>query len=64
MGHSGNVPVRRLTAEGCPNAVDPNHRTGPTGYIVRANWAENMLKTHRQEQCPVCGLWVVWVPKP
>jgi len=26
-------------------------------------WAERMTKTHRQERCPDCGLWEIWVPK-
>lgn len=35
----------------------------PTGYTARAEWAAEKLKTHRQERCPVCGLWAIWVPK-
>ena len=33
----------------------------PAGYIARQNWFKRMAKTHKQEQCPVCGLWLVWV---
>jgi hypothetical protein len=53
-----------MKAEECPNATAPTHRTGPAGYLARADWAENMLKTHTQSQCTTCGLWVVWTPKP
>jgi hypothetical protein len=23
-------------------------------------WAERQLRTHRQEQCPICKLWHLW----
>lgn len=36
----------------------------PTGYVDRAEWAEYMLQTHDQRQCPGCGLWSIWDPKP
>lgn len=35
----------------------------PTGYVNRAEWAEYMLQTHDQLQCPGCGLWSIWEPK-
>lgn len=35
----------------------------PDGYLDRAEWALEMLKTHRQKRCPACGLWAIWVPK-
>lgn len=50
-------------ADACPNASDPNHRIGPSGYLARANWADQMIKSHVQSQCPRCGLWVIWTPK-
>ena len=34
----------------------------PTGYVDRAEWAEYMLQTHVQRQCPGCGLWTIWEP--
>lgn len=52
-----------MKADECPNATDPAHNAGPTGYLARAEWAENMLKTHRQSRCSVCRLWVIWTPK-
>ena len=47
--------------ENCPNKA--SHMLGPSGYVERAEWAEEMRKTHRQERCPGCGLWVIWRPK-
>lgn len=35
----------------------------PTRYIAHSAWAEEMLKTHDQIQCPGCGLWTIWKPK-
>lgn len=46
--------------ENCPNKA--SHLLGPSGYVERAEWAEEMRKTHRQERCPGCGLWVIWRP--
>lgn len=40
-----------------------NHTPCPHGYVQRQNWAEEMLKTHRQVKCSGCGLYKVWVPK-
>jgi len=47
--------------ENCPNKA--SHMLGPPGYVERAEWAEEMRKTYRQERCPGCGLWVIWRPK-
>lgn len=55
--------VADRVAAACPKASDPKHRTGPSSYNARADWSEQMTKTHVQSQCPVCGLWVVWTPK-
>ena len=35
----------------------------PKGYLAWHEWAEQMSKTHRQERCPECGYWHIWVPK-
>jgi hypothetical protein len=35
----------------------------PEGYIAWHEWADKMSKTHRQEKCPCCGLWKIWVKK-
>lgn len=45
----------------CPNHED--HTLSPDGYIQWHAWAEKMAKTHRQEKCAGCGLFVIWVPK-
>ena len=42
----------------------PDHPPGPDGYHERAEWAAQMAKTHIQRQCPKCGLWAIWKPKP
>ena len=47
--------------EDCPNKA--SHLLGPSEYLERVEWAEEMRKTHRQERCPGCGLWVIWKPK-
>ncbi len=47
--------------EPCPNAA--NHTPHPSGYVAHGEWAERMLKTHKQERCPGCGLWATRVPK-
>jgi len=35
----------------------------PIGYNAWHGWAERMMQTHRQERCPVCGLYQIWVAK-
>lgn len=39
------------------------HTPAPTGYVEWHNWAEKKSKTHRQERCPNCGRWAVWVKR-
>lgn len=46
----------------CPQAEQ--HRPSPEGYVAASEWAESMLETHEQQQCPGCGLWLVWTPRP
>ena len=45
--------------------ICPDHRRDdePKGYLAWHEWAEQMSKTHRQERCPECGYWHIWVPK-
>lgn len=45
----------------CPHSED--HMPQPQGYIEWHAWAETMTKTHRQRQCPGCGLYAIWEPK-
>lgn len=45
----------------CPNAAE--HTEHPRGYLEHGEWAEEMLKTHRQVKCKGCNLWEIWVPK-
>lgn len=37
------------------------HAVCPESYVAWHEWAEKKARTHRQEKCPVCGLWEVWV---
>lgn len=39
------------------------HTESPDGYLAWHAWAEKMSKTHKQERCPTCGCWVMWVKK-
>lgn len=36
------------------------HTPCPTSYVHWHHWAERKARTHRQEQCPACGLWAIW----
>jgi len=40
------------------DCVHPFHPKEPSGYIGWHAWAEKHGKTHRQHQCPDCGLWL------
>lgn len=40
------------------------HTRCPTDYLAWHAWAEKKSRTHDPHQCPVCGLWAVWKPKP
>lgn len=45
----------------CPHFED--HTPRPEGYLAWHAWADRMAKTHRQEKCPGCGLYAIWMPK-
>jgi hypothetical protein len=47
-----------VRADSCPNVR--NHTKRPDGYVAFMEWAEKKEKTHEQERCPDCGLWVIW----
>lgn len=38
------------------------HTPCPKGYLAWHEWAAEMEKTHRQEACPKCSLYVIWRP--
>lgn len=42
----------------CPNAGE--HQSGPADYLDWCAWAESMEQTHQQEECPGCGLYLIW----
>lgn len=50
-----------MKEEECPFFHE--HTPHPTGYLQGISWRERMARTHNQEQCEGCGLWVIWVPK-
>ncbi|WP_027933716.1 hypothetical protein [Amycolatopsis thermoflava] len=58
-------PHRRCIPINMGPGCDPRcqEHQQPTGYIDRAEWAEYMLITHDQRQCPGCGLWTIWEPR-
>ena len=47
------------SSEHCPDPA--RHTSEPRGYLHWHAWAEEMAKTHRQERCPRCGFWAIWV---
>lgn len=50
--------MKLRTPKACPNQA--HHTPHPQGYLQHGDWAEKMLKTHIQKQCPGCGLWTIW----
>ena len=54
--------LKHPRCEDCPDAAK-SHTGAPEGYIMWHEWAEKMEKTHKQERCPTCGFWQVWVPR-
>ncbi len=45
----------------CPSAA--NHTPCPEGYVQRQEWADRMVKTHKQLKCDGCQRYVIWVPR-
>ena len=39
------------------------HTPRPEGFLRYMAWAEAMGRTHDQERCPTCGLWVIWTER-
>ncbi|MFD4596779.1 hypothetical protein ACFWPQ_01975 [Streptomyces sp. NPDC058464] len=46
----------------CPNAAQ--HTPHPRRQFAHAAWAEEMIRTHRQQRCTGCGLFEIWMPRP
>lgn len=40
-----------------------NHTPVPKGQLAHAEWAKQKANTHKQEMCPACGFYAIWVPK-
>jgi hypothetical protein len=36
------------------------YRDTPKGYLARADWAAEMIRTHYQERCPGCDRYTIW----
>jgi hypothetical protein len=53
-------PKRSKRETNCPNREQ--HTDGRPSYPEWFDWADRMDSTHRQERCPGCGLYVIWVP--
>ena len=45
----------------CPN--EDAHTLQPVGYDTWHSWAAKMMRTHRQERCWGCGLFMIWRKK-
>ena len=48
-----------------PPAATPDcepHTPSPHGYVDHAEWAEEMLKTHKVRRCQGCQRFLIWVP--
>lgn len=56
-----DVRIFEVPNPGCPNAAQ--HEPSPRGYLQSSDYADEMMKTHDQFQCPGCGLWAIWKPK-
>jgi hypothetical protein len=48
-------------AKVCPNVA--KHTKCPTGYVQWHDWADRKMFTHKQVQCPSCGLYAIWIKK-
>ncbi len=55
----GPSDVRVIPRASCPDAS--KHTPCPERYLEWHEWAETMIKTHRQTQCSTCRYWVIWV---
>lgn len=63
--YAWHICIPDLTPQPDPGPTSKcQHTPQPRGYLARSEWAESMLKTHKQERCPHCGLWAIWTPKP
>lgn len=48
----------------CPNRAEHTDAEAEKyGYIAWHIWAAKKSQTHRQEKCPGCGLYKIWVRK-
>jgi hypothetical protein len=61
----------RLCFEDTETLVVPNptcaaaasHTPDPRDYVGFFTWAREMARTHVQRRCPMCQLFVIWIPK-
>lgn len=63
-GHSmlcSDIKMFEVDNPNCPNVA--NHEPWPRGYIQSSDYADKMMKTHGQSECPGCGSLLIWTPK-
>jgi hypothetical protein len=53
------TPFRYTRAEDCPDVT--THTPCPARYIAWHDWAQQMNVRHRQQRCPRCGFYAIWV---
>jgi hypothetical protein len=46
-----------------PDLVDEGCGPNKRGMLAWMNYAEEMTRSHRQQQCPTCGRWHIWVKR-
>jgi hypothetical protein len=53
---------RRTEPPPCPR-TELHHPDKPGGYSYHAWWLERASVVCRQEQCPGCGTWAIFIPR-
>lgn len=56
-----DVNIFEVDNPDCPNVA--SHEPWPRGYIQSSDYADEMMKTHEQSECPDCGSLLIWTPK-
>ena len=55
-------PAWATRAAPCPDEHLHTPQPASGDYLAWHAWAEEMSKTHTQNRCPGCDLWLIWVP--
>jgi hypothetical protein len=56
-----DVNILEVDNPDCPNVA--NHEPWPAGYIQSSDYADKMMETHDQSECPGCGRLLIWTLK-